>query len=156
SRRATAARQEWSALKTCPRKTQSVTSGEKIRSNQPPSAVSAWSIASSVRTFVNGSSPSWRNWRRRKLTWARKEPGLECGIRGASLPGRDRLATSILASEALLAYLIFELSLAEIYVPFDTSTDALGLTRAPSLKVGGVTASRLPTAVIRNDTETLP
>ena len=33
-RRATAARQEWSALRTCPRKTQRVTSGEKIRSSQ--------------------------------------------------------------------------------------------------------------------------
>jgi hypothetical protein len=50
--------QEWSALKTCPRKTQSVTSGEKIRSNQPPRAASACSRRSSVRTLVNGKSPS--------------------------------------------------------------------------------------------------
>ena len=34
-RRATAARQDWSALRTWPRKTQRVTSGEKIRSIQP-------------------------------------------------------------------------------------------------------------------------
>src|SRR5262249_48129432 len=106
------------------RKTQSVTSGENIRSSQPPSAVSAWAIASSVRTFVNGSSPSWRNWRRRKLTWARKEPGLECGIRGASLPGRDRLVTSILASGAPFAYLIFPQRLLEIHVPFVDVTAA--------------------------------
>jgi hypothetical protein len=33
------------------------------------------------------------------------------------------LATSILASEALLAYLIFALRLAENYVPFVTSTE---------------------------------
>jgi hypothetical protein len=33
------------------------------------------------------------------------------------------LATAILASEALLAYLIFALRLAEIYVPFVRHTD---------------------------------
>jgi hypothetical protein len=57
-REATAARQEWSALKTCPRKTQSVTSGEKMRSSQPVTAVSACAMTSSVRTSVNGRSPS--------------------------------------------------------------------------------------------------
>jgi hypothetical protein len=57
-RRATAARQEWSALRTCPRKTHRVTSGEKIRSSQPLRAVSACAMVSSVRTSVNGKSPS--------------------------------------------------------------------------------------------------
>jgi hypothetical protein len=111
-------------LKTCPRKTHSVTSGEKIRSNQSPSVVSARAIASAVRTFVNGNSPSWRNWRLRKHTWARKEPGLEYGMRGASLPGRDRLATSILASETPFAYLICVSRLVKNYVPFERRTDA--------------------------------
>src|SRR5947209_5141047 len=41
----------------------------------------------------------------------------------ASLPGMEWLATSILASEALFAYLIFELRLVENYVPFVDGTD---------------------------------
>jgi hypothetical protein len=54
----TEARQEWSALKTCPRKTHSVTSGEKMQSNQPARrAVSAWARTVSVRIPVNGKSP---------------------------------------------------------------------------------------------------
>jgi hypothetical protein len=36
----------------------------------------------------------------------------------------DRLATSILAREALLAYLIFPSRLVKIYVPFVTSPEA--------------------------------
>ena len=118
SRRATAARQEWSAPRTCPRKTQSVTSGGKMRSSQPRIALSAWAMTSSVRTSVNGNSPSCRNWRRRKRTCSRNAARLECGIRGASLRGMERLATSMLAGEAPLAYLVSPLCLTKIYATF--------------------------------------
>src|SRR5262249_47020693 len=43
----------------------------------------------------------------------------ESRILGASLPGMDRLAASILASETPFAYLIFAWRLVEIYLPFD-------------------------------------
>ena len=60
-RRATAARQEWSGSSTCPRNTRRVTSGEKMRSSQPPTVASACDRSWSVSTSVNGSPPSWRN-----------------------------------------------------------------------------------------------
>jgi hypothetical protein len=67
--RATAARQDWSALKTWPRKTQSVTSGVKIRSLQEASipAIASARLADE-RTSAKGSPPSWRNSRRRAST----------------------------------------------------------------------------------------
>ncbi len=113
-RRATAARQEWSALSTWPRNTHRVTSGEKIRSSQVPTAASAWARASSVRTEVNGRSPSWRNLRRRNRVCARNDPGRECRIWVASEPVNDGLPSPIFTPEAQRAYILFTVRLAEM------------------------------------------
>ena len=67
-RRATAARHDWSAARAWPRKTHSVTTGEKTRSSHRPTVASASVMTSSVRTSVNGRPPSWRNCRRRTFT----------------------------------------------------------------------------------------
>jgi len=68
--------------------------------------------------LVNGKSPSWRNWRRRKLAWARKAPGLEYRILVASLPGMSLYGNPILAREAFFAYVVCSCRITEIYVPF--------------------------------------
>src|SRR6516165_11443067 len=69
-------------------------------------AVSAWPMTSSVRTFVNGRSPSCRNWRLRNCTCCRSLSWLEWHILGASLRRMGVLATTIYAREALFAYTI--------------------------------------------------
>jgi hypothetical protein len=73
---------------------------------------------------VNGSAPSCRNWRRRKLNCSRNGPGGKCRTAVASLPVMGWLPTAIFTREALLAYPPLTVRLAKIYVPFVTSTGA--------------------------------
>jgi hypothetical protein len=85
TKRATAARQEWSALTTWLRKIHSVTSGEKMRSiHEAPTSVSVRATSSSERTSLKGNAPSWANWRRRNCTWDRHRAGFDGRIREAS------------------------------------------------------------------------
>lgn len=98
-----AARHDWSALRTWPRKTLSVTSGVyPYRPNRLRPMPTLAKSVSLLSTSLNGRPSSCKNCRRRKRISLLQRPSVTLRIAQASLPRRGISATPLYASEALL------------------------------------------------------